>query len=141
MANKKISALDALTAATAAPATDVVAVVDVSVGETKKMTLEALGQALPAGALKGAYGLDAAGTDTYVLTLSPAPAAYVTGMMVLLEPAIGNTGACSLNVNALGAKAIKYTGADPASSAIVTGRIAILVYDGTYFELANPAAV
>jgi hypothetical protein len=49
------------------------------------------------------YAADAAGSDTYAITLSPAPAAYVNGMIVNFKAQTANTGAATLNVNTLGA--------------------------------------
>ncbi len=55
----------------------------------------------------GRYAADAEASDTYVITLSPAPTAYYTGMVVNFYANTANTGAATLNVNSLGAKAIK----------------------------------
>jgi len=86
------------------------------------------------------YAADAGGDDAYVTTLSPAPTAYTTGQMFLLKVATANTDGCSLDVNGLGALAIKTaTGTDPATNDIVATSIAIIVYDGTDFLLVNPA--
>lgn len=52
-------------------------------------------------------GEDAGGDDAYVVTLTPSPSAYVDGMEILLKANTANTGACSVNVNALGVKNIK----------------------------------
>jgi hypothetical protein len=80
------------------------------------------------------------GTDTIVLTLAPALTAYVTGQMFVFKPGGDNTGACTLNVNGLGATNIKtQTAADPAAADIDATGIAIVVYDGTNMVLINPA--
>lgn len=84
------------------------------------------------------YGEDAEASDTYVLTLSPAPSAYFAGMTIIFKAATVNTGACTININELGAKAIKtISGADPLTGLIPAGSIVILVYDGTNFVLQN----
>lgn len=88
----------------------------------------------------GDYAVDAAGSDTYAITLTPAPAAYTTGMMIQLKPGTRNTGACTVNVNGLGAKDIKIGGADPTDTDLDTDRVYILMYDGTNFEVLNPKA-
>ena len=49
------------------------------------------------------YAADAGATDAYAITLSPAPSAYSTGMVVHFYAKTANTGACTLNVNGLGA--------------------------------------
>ena len=60
------------------------------------------------------------GTDNYNITVDPAPAAYKTGQFFYFKPDTLNTGACNLNVNALGDKAIKTaSGADQIGRAHV----------------------
>lgn len=85
------------------------------------------------------YAIDAVGTDAYAVTLSPAPASYTAGMMVNFIPNVANTGACSINVNSLGIKNIKYLGQDPADNMILSGLVTALLYDGTNFNILNPA--
>lgn len=81
----------------------------------------------------------ASGTNTVTATLSPAPASYITGMQVVVVPANDNTGAATLNLNSLGAKAIKkFDGATAlAAGDLQAGQPAVLVYDGTNFCLTN----
>jgi hypothetical protein len=80
------------------------------------------------------------GTDNYNVTVDPAPAAYKTGQFFYWIPDTLNTGACNLNVNALGDKAIKTaSGADPANSDLIATQVAHVIYDGTNFVLLNPA--
>jgi len=81
------------------------------------------------------YGA-ATGTDTYAVTLSPAPTSYAAGQSVLVSFANTNTGAATINLNGLGAKAIK----KEVSAALVAGDIQVgkvyeLRYDGTNFQL------
>ena len=84
------------------------------------------------------YALDAAGSDTYAITLSPAPAAYVNGMVVTFGAGTLNTGACTLNVNALGAKAIvKNYNQALATGDILAGQLVTVVYDGTSFQMQS----
>ncbi len=81
-------------------------------------------------------------SDTYTATLTPALGSYITGFMVILNVNTNNTGACSLNLNGLGAVNIKIVDAgvlaDPADNDIDADGIAILVYNGTNFILINP---
>jgi len=82
------------------------------------------------------YAVDAAGSDTYVVTLDPVPAGYVAGMTIRVLFGTLNTGAATINVNSLGAKAITKEGA----LALITGdilvnQVSVLVYDGTQFQL------
>ena len=51
-----------------------------------------------------AFAADAEASDAYVITLSPAPTALYTGMKITFSANTANTGACTLNVNSLGAK-------------------------------------
>lgn len=79
------------------------------------------------------------GQDTYVVSFTNlAPTAYYAGMMILVKFATTNTGASTINVNSLGAKAIrKGTGGATALSAsdLVTTKIYTLIYDGTNFQI------
>lgn len=90
------------------------------------------------------YGA-ATGTDTYVVTISPSPGPYAAGQSLLVSFANTNTGAATLNVNGLGAKAIKKDISTAiAAGDIVAGRVYELRYDGTNFQLnevATPAYV
>ncbi len=80
------------------------------------------------------------GTDRITVTLSPAPDAYVTGMKVRWKQATSNTGACTINVNGLGAKNIKTSAvADPAAADVLGSAIIEATYDGTQFLLGHGA--
>jgi hypothetical protein len=85
------------------------------------------------------FAADAGANDTYVITLDPVPAAYFTGMMIVFTANTANTGAATINVNSLGAKAIKKQ-KDVAlgDGDIKAGQTVVLVYDGTNFQLVNP---
>lgn len=81
------------------------------------------------------YGT-ATGTDTYAVTLSPAPTAYATGNTYYVNFTNANTGVATINVNSLGAKSLKKAGGAALSSGdIVAGTIYRIVYDGTNFQL------
>jgi hypothetical protein len=85
---------------------------------------------------KEIFGADSAGSDTYAVTLSPAPSAYTTGMVVNFTAGTANTGACTLNVNGLGAKTIKKNvTTDLATGDILSGQMNSVIYDGTNFQL------
>lgn len=91
-----------------------------------------------------AYANDAGASDTYTATLAPAPTAYTTGMRVYLKTNTANTGACTLNLNALGAKNLKKylngSMVDPETGDLLAGMISEWVYDGTQFILQSPPA-
>lgn len=102
-------------------------------------SLNVTGNATVQGALN--YAADGGGTDSYAITLSPAPAAYVAGMHIAFKANTANTGACSINVNGLGAKALKRgVSTDPPDNFIKSGSIVLAIYDGTNFQMIQPAA-
>jgi len=85
----------------------------------------------------GRYAVSA-GTDTITLTLSPAITAYAAGQMFLFKAGGTNTGAATININSLGAKALK----KPEGSAldagfIVTNQFYHILYDGTDFVIVG----
>ena len=82
------------------------------------------------------YDADVGGDDTYIATLDPAPSAYTNGMTFRLKPTTANTGAATVNINALGEKDIKKNVSDALETGdIKAGQIILLVYNGTAFEL------
>ncbi len=84
-------------------------------------------------------GTEAAGSTTndYVVTVSPAPAAYTTGI-ILFKSTHANAGACTLKINALTAKTLKdVDGGALASGDIANGAICVAYYDGTDFFLVS----
>jgi len=85
------------------------------------------------------FGSDAGASDSYVITASPIPSSYTTGMMVVFKANTINTGAASINVNALGVKnIIKRVNTVLANGDILALAFCWLVYDGTNFVLLNP---
>lgn len=84
------------------------------------------------------YGVDAGSSDAYAITLSPAQTSYVAGRVISFMPNTTNTGAATLSVNGLGAQAIRKNGAEVlADGDILAGRVAMVIYDGTNFQLLN----
>jgi hypothetical protein len=74
------------------------------------------------------YATTATENDTYVVTLSPVPEAYVEGMTLNIKVDVGNTGDATLNANSKGAIALaKMTSTGVAS--LATGD---MVANGTY---------
>ena len=81
------------------------------------------------------------GTDTLTGSLTPAIAAYATGNLFSFVAAATNTGAATINLNSLGAKSITKQGTTALSAGdIVSGRLYLIEYDGTRFQLINPSA-
>ena len=85
------------------------------------------------------YATGVAGSDTITATVPAVAGAYTTGMKVWFQAAASNTGATTINLNGLGAKAVQLNGAALAGGEIVSGRWVELVYDGTNFQLSNAA--
>lgn len=86
----------------------------------------------------GLYGASSAGTDTYAITVSPVPDNLTAGDVFRFKADVGNTGACTLNVNGLGAKAIKKNvSEDLITGDILAGQLITVEYDGTNFQLIS----
>lgn len=84
------------------------------------------------------YAVDTAANDTYLAAIEGITA-YNAGLVVWLNPVTDNTGACTLNINSLGAKALKTVlGADPGNNHIDAAQIVPLCYDGTNFVIMTP---
>ena len=76
------------------------------------------------------YAVDAVGTDSYAITPSPVIDSYAAGQMFSFKAGTANTGACSLNVNAKGAKTIKKNVTeDLATGDITANQIVTVIYD------------
>jgi hypothetical protein len=88
--------------------------------------------------LTTAYAADTGAADAYVVTLSPALAAHVVGLPVRFKATNANTGASTVNINGLGAIAIKKNVSTAlAAGDIAAGQIVEVVYDGTYYQLIS----
>ena len=78
------------------------------------------------------YAADSGSTDAYAITLSPAPASLTAGLSFKAKLNTVNTGACTIDVNSLGATSIKTeAGADPVDGEFVANGIYQFTYDGT----------
>jgi len=76
------------------------------------------------------------GADTITATASPPITAYATGQTFRFVSAGANTGAVTLNINALGAKSVTKAGATALdANNIPSGAVVEVVYDGTRFQL------
>lgn len=76
-------------------------------------------------------------SNAYTLAASRVMAAYTTGDLYTFIANHSNTGASTLNVDSLGAKAIQKHTAALTGGEIVSGGIYTVVYDGTQFQLLN----
>lgn len=86
----------------------------------------------------GLYGASAVGTDSYAITVSPAPNNLTAGDVFRFKADVANTGACTLKVNTLGAKSIKKNvSEDLITGEILAGQLITVEYDGTNFQLIS----
>lgn len=84
------------------------------------------------------YAIDSASDDDYIITLQSAFGAYYAGMEISFKATTANTGACTLNVNSLGAKTIKKNvSSDLVTGDILANQIVKVVYDGTNFQMVS----
>lgn len=84
------------------------------------------------------YAVDTASNDTYLAQIDGI-GSYDAGLFVLLNPVTDNTGACTLNINGLGAKSLKTVlGQDPGNNHIDAAQIVPLCFDGTNFIILTP---
>lgn len=88
----------------------------------------------------GAFTCYTAGgsANAQTVTMSPTLAAYSNKVRIAFIPVAANTGACTLNVNGLGAVSIKMLdGNDPPAGAL--SGVSVVQHNGTNFVLLNPA--
>lgn len=89
----------------------------------------------------GVYVGTVGGTaDVITLTPSPALGAYAEGQRFYFLAGANNTGAVTVNISALGAKALnKQGGSALVADDLVANSLVEMVYDGTDFETSVPA--
>jgi len=80
------------------------------------------------------------GTNTITASATPAIAAYAAGQTLRFKAGGTNTGAVTLNLNSLGAKAVQKRGAALVSGDITANNLVEAAYDGTQFQMTSPAA-
>lgn len=89
-----------------------------------------IGGALTVGGSSNAYTITNASPGTW--------AAYANGDLIMFKANHTNSGAATINVDAIGAKTIKTAdGGDVVSGDIVSGGFYLLAYDGTNFQIVN----
>lgn len=76
--------------------------------------------------------------NAQTLTYSVAPAAYYQGQIFAFIAGATNTGACTLNVNSLGAKNVYLGNAALTGGEILSGKVYVVAYDGTQFQMVSP---
>ena len=76
------------------------------------------------------------GSDTIIANCTPALTTYTTGNAFNFVVATTNTGAVTINVDGLGAKAVTKSGSTPlVAGDLVAGTMVYIVYDGTRFQV------
>lgn len=94
----------------------------------------------PTGRSWNEYAADSVGSDSYAITVSGI-SAYVAGQTYKFKAGTANTGACTLNVNGLGAKTIKKdVSSDLVTGDILANQIIVVTYDGTNMQLNSETA-
>jgi len=93
----------------------------------------AFGQSMSVNWLKQST-FTAAGTNTYTVTATGVTQ-YVAGLELKIAFTNANTGASTLNVNALGARTLQKNGAALASGDIAAGGTYRITFDGTNFQV------
>ena len=102
----------------------------VAVDSSGSVTIKAINYAAPTST-----------QDAYAIALSPADLSYSTGQTVVFIANTENVGACTLNVNGLGAKnLLMLNNQTPANDYIEDGSVVVAVYDGTSFQIVSPDA-
>jgi hypothetical protein len=88
------------------------------------------------------YGPDTSGAaNTITVSVDALVVAYVTGLPISVKVANPNTAATTINVNGIGnANVTRGSGTPLFANDVQGGYIALLVYDGTEFQLLNPLA-
>ncbi|KUG24584.1 hypothetical protein ASZ90_005614 [hydrocarbon metagenome] len=82
------------------------------------------------------YAVATGSNNAYGLTLPTAITAHIAGMPIKFKANHTNTGAATINISSLGAKAIKKLGSlDLEANDIISGQIVTITYDGTYYQL------
>jgi len=82
------------------------------------------------------------GVDTITANAANPPTAYAAGQSWTLTSAGANTGAVTLNISGLGARAVTRNGATALEAGdIPSGASIMLIDDGTRLQIANPAIV
>lgn len=87
---------------------------------------------------------DTGAADAYVITRTDADTAYADGMRVMFKVGAGNTntGACTANVDGLGARSIKLVnGNNPAAGDLTAGDFIEMVYDADNSQFVIMSAV
>jgi hypothetical protein len=94
--------------------------------------------------LQNSFGsfLTISGSNTITGSLTPPLTAYTVGARFSFVAGAANTTATTINVNSLGAKNLVKNGTDALiANDITSGKLCLIEYDGTNFQLINPSTV
>lgn len=83
------------------------------------------------------YATDSGTANSYVLAVTRFPTAYVAGQRIAWKSTTTPTGACTVAVNGMAAKALKRNGVAIAPGIIKANEWLEAIYDGTDFQLLN----
>jgi hypothetical protein len=84
------------------------------------------------------FCVDSGAVNALSVALDPPLQGYKQGLILRVKVANTNTGATTINVNALGGRPVKRAnGADLVAGDIIAGGIANLVDEGTHFQILN----
>lgn len=110
---------------------------DTKIATQKAVKAYADALASPTGKSWNEYAVDSVGTDSYAITVTGLTS-YVAGQTFKFKAGTANTGACTLNVNSLGAKSIyKDVSSELATGDILANQIVTVIYDGTNMQLVS----
>ena len=84
---------------------------------------------------------DTGAADAYVIAPSPAISAYAAGQKFSFVSTNASTGASTLAVSGLAAKAVEYQGSALTGAEIASGSTIKVEYDGTAFQMVSPSAL
>jgi hypothetical protein len=88
------------------------------------------------------YLTSVSGTDTITAIAPVSMTALAAGQVFRFVASGANTGATTLNINSIGAKAITKNGTTAlAAGDITSGFVVVVTYDGTQFQISNVASV
>lgn len=143
--NSQLSDIEAALTASLAANGETTATGNLKMGSNKLTGLAAgsaatdsatLGQ-IQAGAFLWA-GTGGGTADVITASVSPAISAYAAGQRFVFIASGNNTGAVTININSVGAKAITKNGTTAlAADDLVSGKIYTIVYDGTRFQIED----
>lgn len=87
------------------------------------------------------YAADTGAANAYAIAPSPAVTSYVTGARFQFTAVHASTGASTLAVSSLAAKAIQKNGVALVANDIKANMVIDVIYDGTQFQMINPAGI